>query len=66
MKRSAVPVSVLLLACALGTSTAVVAQRASSTATRVWGYGGGPLQNRYSPLRQINRSNVKQLQLAWI
>src|SRR5438132_79380 len=28
-------------------------------------YGGGPQQIRYSPLTQINRSNVKQLQLAW-
>lgn len=28
-------------------------------------YGGNPLGNRYSPLRQINRDNVGQLQLAW-
>ena len=30
-----------------------------------WLYGGGPEQIRYSPLRQINRSNVKTLQIAW-
>ena len=28
-------------------------------------YGGTPDQSRYSSLRQINRSNVKQLQVAW-
>ena len=34
---------------------------------RTWSaYGGGPEQIRYSRLDQINRSNVKQLQQAWI
>ncbi len=28
-------------------------------------YGGGPNGIRYSPLSQINRSNVNQLQVAW-
>ena len=28
-------------------------------------YGGGPNDIRYSPLQQINRDNVSQLQLAW-
>ena len=28
-------------------------------------YGGGPLNDHYSSLNQINRSNVKQLQVAW-
>ena len=28
-------------------------------------YGGQRAGNRYSTLRQINRSNVKQLKLAW-
>lgn len=33
---------------------------------RTWAaYGGGPEQLRYSSLRQINRDNVKQLQVAW-
>lgn len=31
----------------------------------VWGYGGGPEQIRYSSLKQINRENVAQLQVAW-
>ena len=28
-------------------------------------YGGGPLNDHYSPLTQINRENVNQLQVAW-
>ena len=44
-------------------SLTIAAQR--SPAPPVWGYGGGPEQIRYSPLKQINRANVKQLELAW-
>jgi quinoprotein glucose dehydrogenase len=29
------------------------------------GYGGGPLEIRYSSLKQIDRSNVSKLQVAW-
>jgi len=33
---------------------------------RNWpGYGGGPEGTRYSELKQINRSNVQKLQVAW-
>ncbi|MET0556447.1 MAG: pyrroloquinoline quinone-dependent dehydrogenase [Vicinamibacteria bacterium] len=28
-------------------------------------YGGGPTQSRYSPLAQIDRTNVARLQVAW-
>jgi quinoprotein glucose dehydrogenase len=28
-------------------------------------YGGGPSNNRYSPLKQINTANVSRLQIAW-
>ena len=36
------------------------------SADKNWpGYGGGPSDARYSPLQQINRSNVGQLQVAW-
>jgi quinoprotein glucose dehydrogenase len=38
------------------------AARASAT---VWGYGGGPEQTRYSPLKQIDRRNVDRLAIAW-
>jgi quinoprotein glucose dehydrogenase len=34
-------------------------------ASRIWGYGGGPEQTRYSALAQINRTNVTQLEVAW-
>ena len=38
----------------------------SSTEQRDWpAYGGGPEDTRYSPLSQINRGNVKNLQVAW-
>ncbi|HTV56525.1 MAG TPA: PQQ-binding-like beta-propeller repeat protein [Terriglobia bacterium] len=30
-----------------------------------WTYGGGPAQIHYSPLRQINRTNVRKLKVAW-
>ncbi len=52
------------LACGLAATTAIIAQR-SPAAPPAFGYGGGPQQNRYSPLTQINRANVKQLELAW-
>ena len=41
-------------------------RRAPSAEGRDWpGYGGGPKQIRYSPLKQIDRSNVKRLEVAW-
>ena len=37
-----------------------------STERRNWpAYGGGPEDTRYSPLSQINRKNVRNLQVAW-
>ena len=44
-------------------SLTLAAQKPSSPP--VWGYGGGPEQIRYSPLKQIDRSNVRQLELVW-
>jgi quinoprotein glucose dehydrogenase len=38
----------------------------STAVQRDWpAYGGGPEDTRYSPLSQINRDNVRDLQLAW-
>jgi quinoprotein glucose dehydrogenase len=38
----------------------------SGAAYRTWtAYGGGPEQMRYSSLTQVNRTNVRQLQVAW-
>ena len=42
------------------------AQTTSSSANKDWPtYGGSPEGNHYSTLSQINRTNVKQLKLAW-
>jgi membrane-bound PQQ-dependent dehydrogenase (glucose/quinate/shikimate family) len=44
----------------------VFGQSSPSDITREWrSYGGDPGGMRYSPLNQINRSNVAQLQRAW-
>ncbi len=38
----------------------------AGNAEHAWpAYGGGPADNRYSPLRQINTSNVSRLHVAW-
>ena len=50
---------------AVALSLAFVAWPATN-AERAWpGYGGGPADNRYSPLKQINTANVSRLQIAW-
>jgi len=59
-----------LAGCLTVTSIAALAQRANPpgaapAAPVAWGYGGGPEQTRYSRLAQINRTNVKQLEVAW-
>ena len=42
------------------------ATRAHSTEQRDWpAYGGGPLNDHYSPLTQIHQSNVAHLAVAW-
>jgi quinoprotein glucose dehydrogenase len=57
---------------AAATLSLVVAARSNQTKAppetyRTWtAYGGGPGQIRYSRLDQINRSNVKQLEQAWV
>lgn len=44
----------------------VAAARGNESATRDWPvYNGGVNGDHYSPLTQINRSNVHQLQVAW-
>ena len=61
----------LALACCLtATTMAALAQRANPSGAAPagpagWGYGGGPEQTRYSRLAQIDRTNVKQLEVAW-
>ncbi len=63
--------AVLFGALLLFSRTAVAAQTAGarqpSDNQSDWSsYGGGPDGNRYSSLTQINRSNVSQLQVAWV
>src|ERR1700686_3007463 len=55
---------VLTLTCTLSIAAALNAQ--TSHESRDWPvYGGAPENQHYSPLTQINRSNIKQLQIAW-
>ncbi len=63
-------------ACILAFSVTAIAGRAQDSAhakpaekssSRVWAvYGGTPENNHFSPLKQIHRGNVKQLEVAWI
>ncbi len=42
-------------------------QTGSDSTSAEWSrYGGDPTGSKYSPLSQINRSNVDQLEIAWI
>ena len=52
---------------ALATGAAVVATSLAQSSTDKWwpGYGNGPDNSRYFASRQINKSNVTQLQVAW-
>ena len=43
-----------------------LSQNVRETGMQDWpAYGGGPANIHYSSLAQINRSNVKQLEIAW-
>ena len=57
----------LLVACAGAAATGVLVAEQSPAvpAPRIWSYGGGPAQTRYSALAQINRTNVTRLEVAW-
>lgn len=46
-------------------SLAFMAWPAANGRTDWPAYGGGPADNRYSPLKQINTSNVRRLQVVW-
>jgi quinoprotein glucose dehydrogenase len=50
----------------LAALAAVATTLAQSSGGKWWtGYGGGPDNSRYFASRQINKSNVNQLQVAW-
>src|ERR687898_696287 len=60
--RGYLSVSLAVLACL----AAVATMRAQSSNGKWWtGYGNGPDNSRYFESRQINKSNVNQLQVAW-
>lgn len=44
---------------------AAIACGAATPGDRDWPFYGGPDQTRFSPLRQINRDNVRNLKTAW-
>lgn len=48
---------------ALFSERSVIAQRSGKASS--FTYGGGEAGQRYSPLKQINRSNVGQLEIVW-
>jgi quinoprotein glucose dehydrogenase len=51
----------LLLSASLAAQTPNAAQKSHDWPI----YGGTPENNHFSPLTQINRDNVNQLQVAW-
>ena len=61
VERSRLRIAALLLPVAV----AAAAQQGSRPGADWPGYGGGPAQIRYSPLKQIDRGNVARLQVAW-
>src|SRR5947207_1203100 len=56
---------IILFGALLLSARTTVARQTPQGPTEWPGYGGGPEAIRYSPLTQINRSNVSQLQVAW-
>jgi len=65
--RTAFLTAVVLVACTRRTPSGQPHVPSPATGVdRDWpAYGGGPLNQHYSDLAQINRGNVRQLQLAW-
>src|ERR1700754_4200627 len=62
LRTSLAAVTLLVLAVMIGLSQS----RAKTRPDREWQvYGGNSQGTRYSPLTQINRSNVGRLKVAW-
>ncbi len=66
-KLKFVTISKLVLAAVVGILSAQAAEKkAAQPPTYDWPiYGGTSENNHFSPLKQINRENVQQLQVAW-
>ena len=67
LPRSAPRRPFLLAYAALAVSVAALVTTTAQSPTDMWwtGYGSGPDHSRYVPSRQISRSNVSRLQVAW-
>ncbi len=55
----------LVLIAALGTGSALWASQRPESPVEWRAYGGSPANDRFSALTQINRANVRQLEVAW-
>ena len=55
----------LCLLVSVGPETLAQSPAGARGTPQDWPYYGGPGQTRYSPLKQITRENVNQLQVAW-
>jgi quinoprotein glucose dehydrogenase len=65
MKIRELTLLVLLAAFAVSFSRPAPPGAAASSLSEWRVYGGNPENTRYSPLRQINRDNVRRLEIAW-
>ena len=69
MRKRLIPgltVSILILVTGTFFVLAGISKETGTDLNRDWPvWGGGPDNTHYSPLAQINRSNVKQLEMAW-
>ena len=57
--------AIVVLIAAWSNVSAVIAQKKSKADTENFLYGGDAAGTRYSKLKQINRTNVQQLEIAW-
>lgn len=51
--------------CIVAAVSFCIAALCAAQVSTSWGYGGDAAQEHYSPLSQINRSNVRRLKVAW-
>jgi glucose dehydrogenase len=58
-------VLLLVFQTQLALRRAIAQQPSAAKKTSSFEYGGGAEGSRYSPLKQINRSNVQRLEIAW-
>ncbi|HYM09763.1 MAG TPA: PQQ-binding-like beta-propeller repeat protein, partial [Bryobacterales bacterium] len=66
MRRNLELLSVMAALLVAASAGAQAPRSVPQTGYREWKvYGGGPHNLRYSALRQINRTNVRQLEVAW-